>query len=169
MSVTCGQPVISGPFSTRSATAASVEGMSFEDVVQVLDATHVVAVVTTKADGEPIATPIWSMVVDGVPYVRSVHGAGAWWYRHVRAGRPVSFALGDGSVAERDRSAALELPRAQVATEHVAADDAIQAQIDDELRRKYSYSPPSVDAMLSDEARACTLRVIAVARAEQQA
>ncbi|WP_206447988.1 DUF2255 family protein [Agrococcus sp. KRD186] len=137
--------------------------MSFDDVVQVLDETHVVAVVTTRADGEPTATPIWSMVVDGVPYVRSVNGPEAWWYRHVRAGRPVAFALADGSIAERDRDAALELPRETVATEYVPVDDEIQQQIDDELRRKYSYSPESVDAMLSDAARTCTLRVVATA------
>lgn len=135
--------------------------MSFEQVVQVLDETNVVAVVTTKGDGQPIATPIWSMVVDGVPYVRSVNGAGAWWYRHVQAGRPIFFALGDGSVAERDRAAALELPRERVATEYVPVDDAVQAKIDDELRRKYVSSPPSVEAMLGDDARACTLRVVA--------
>jgi hypothetical protein len=133
--------------------------MSFDDVVRVLDETSVVAVVTTKADGEPVATPIWSMVVDGVPYVRSVHGAGAWWYRHVLSGRPASFVLADGSIAERDRAAALELPREEVATVYVPVDDAVQARIDDELRRKYAGQTASVAAMLSDEARACTLRI----------
>lgn len=133
--------------------------MSFDDVVRVLDETSVVAVVTTKADGQPIATPIWSMVVDDVPYVRSVNGAGAWWYRHVRAGRPMAFVLGDGSIAERDRSAALELPRAQVSTVHVSVDDDVQARIDDELRRKYAGEPSSVTAMLSADARSCTLRI----------
>lgn len=62
--------------------------MSFDTVVRVLDETSVVAIVTTKANGAPSATPIWSMVIDGVPYVRSVHGAKAWWYQHVDAGRP---------------------------------------------------------------------------------
>ncbi|SFS10585.1 hypothetical protein SAMN04487783_1431 [Agrococcus baldri] len=136
--------------------------MSFPEIVQVLDETQVVAVVTTRADGRPTATPIWSMVVDGVPYVRSVNGRDAWWYRHVRAGRPVAFALADGSIAERDRDAALGLPRESVATEYVPVDDEIQQRIDDELRRKYSYSPESVDAMLSEAARSCTLRVVAV-------
>lgn len=135
--------------------------MSFDDVVQVLDETQVVAVITTKADGQQVATPIWSMVIDGVPYIRSVDGAGAWWYRHVRAGRPVAFAMGDGSIAERDRAAALELPREQVATEHVPVDDAVQARIDEEMWRKYASSPESVEMMLADHARACTLRVVA--------
>lgn len=133
--------------------------MSFDDLVRVLDETSVVAVVTTKADGQPIATPIWSMVVDEVPYVRSVNGAGAWWYRHVRAGRPMAFVLGDGSIAERDRAAALALPRVQVTTAYVPVDDAVQEKIDDELRRKYDGQTSSVNAMLTDVARACTLRV----------
>lgn len=133
--------------------------MSFDHVVQVLDETQVVAVVTTKQSGETVATPIWSMVIDGVPYLRSVHGRGAAWFRHVHAGRPVAFVLGDGSVAERDRDAALELPRREVATVEVPADDAVQAAVDDELRRKYAASPDSVAAMLADDARSATLRV----------
>lgn len=133
--------------------------MSFDDVVQVLDEQFVVAVVTTRADGEPVATPIWSMVIGGVPYLRSVYGPGAWWYRHVLAGRPVAFALGDGSIAERDRTAALQLPRERVSTTSVPVGDDIQVRIDDELRRKYAASPESVAAMLSDEARSATLRV----------
>lgn len=133
--------------------------MSFDDVVQVLDETAVVAVITTKADGGPVATPIWSMVVDGVPYVRSVNGAGAWWYRHVLSGRPVAIALGDGAIAERDRVAALDLPRAHVGTTYVPVEDDVQERIDDEMRRKYAASPESVDLMLRDHARACTLRV----------
>ena len=133
--------------------------MSFDSVVRVLDQTSVVAIVTTKADGQPIATPIWSMVVDGVPYVRSVNGAGAWWYRHVLAGRPVAFALGDGAIAERDRVAALDLPRERVAATYVPVDDEIQEQIDEELRRKYAGQTSSVGAMLSPDARGCTLRI----------
>lgn len=133
--------------------------MSYDNVVRVLDETAVVAVITTKADGQSIATPIWSMVVDGVPYVRSVNGAEAWWYRHVRAGRPVAFALGDGAIAERDRVAALDLPREQVATTYVPVDDEIQAKIDEELRRKYAGQTASVNAMLNHVARGCTLRI----------
>lgn len=134
--------------------------MSFDDVVQNLDETEVVAIVTTRAAGQPIATPIWSMVVDGVPYVRSAFGERAWWYRHVRAGRAVAFAHGDGAVAEQDRRAALDLPRELVATTDVPAEDPVQSRIDEEILRKYTDAPQaSVDAMLSPEARACTLRI----------
>lgn len=148
--------------STGIHRGSTVGEVSFDDVVQVLDETSVVAVVTTRANGEPIATPIWSMVVDGVPYVRSAYGPGSGWYRHVRAGRPVAFALGDGSIAERDRVAALDLPREQVSTTYVPDDDPVQARIDDELRRKHVDQPASVDTMLSDDARSCTLRIEAV-------
>ena len=133
--------------------------MSFDDVVQVLDETAVVAVVTTRANGNPSATPIWAMVIDGVPYIRSAYGPDAWWYRHVRAGRPVSFVLGDGAIAERDRAAALDLPREQVHAVYVPIDDPVQTRIDNEIRRKYAGQTDPVNTMLSDEADACTLRI----------
>ncbi|GAA3767196.1 hypothetical protein GCM10022240_19490 [Microbacterium kribbense] len=133
--------------------------MGFDDIVQALDETAVVAVVTSTPGGKKVATPIWAMVIDGVPYVRSVYGADAAWYRHVVSGRPVEFVLGDGSLAERDRTAALELARAQVSTVYVPVDDGVQGDIDDELRRKYAGQPSSVAAMLTDAARSCTLRI----------
>lgn len=134
--------------------------MAYDDVVTVLDETEVVAIVTTRRSGEPAATAIWSMVVDGVPYVRSAYGTRSWWYRHVVAGRPVAFAIGDGSVAERDRAAALELPRETVTLTPVPADDPVQAAIDAEIERKYAGAPrSSIDATISAEAVACTFRV----------
>lgn len=134
--------------------------MAFDDVVDLLDQTQVVAIVTTRASGDPIATPIWSMVVAGVPYLRSAYGAGSWWYRHVQAGRSVAFVLGDGRVAERDRGAALELPREEVSIAWVPVEDEVQARVDEEILRKYAGAPqPAIDAMLSDKARACALRV----------
>ncbi|MFV0319840.1 MAG: DUF2255 family protein [Microbacterium sp.] len=134
--------------------------MSYQDTVKLLDDTQVVAIVTTKKDGSALATPIWSMVIDGVPYVRSAYGASSWWHRHIASGRPVSFARGDGALAERDRAAALDLPREAVSTAHVPADDPVQRRIDDEIQRKYASSQQSsIDAMLSPEAVACTLRI----------
>lgn len=135
--------------------------MSFDAVVQWLDEADVVAIVTTRANDSPIATPIWSVVVGGVPYLRSAFGPHSWWYKHVLAGRPVAIALGDGHFAERDRTAALDLPREPVAAVYIPADAAIQRRIDDALRRKYPAGS-SLDAMLSDLALSCTLRVSAV-------
>jgi hypothetical protein len=134
--------------------------MTFEAAVDVLDETQVVAIVTTRSSGAPMATPIWSVVVDGVPFLRSAFGADSWWYRHALSGRPVALAMGDGAVAETDRDAALALPRQPLAVHWVPADDSVQRAIDAELQRKYANAQQSsVDAMLSAEALACTLRV----------
>lgn len=121
---------------------------------------NVVAIVTTRRSGEPLATPIWSVVIDGVAYIRSAYGPSSWWYRHALSGRPVSFVVGDGAVAERDRDAALALPREPVRLIPVAADDPIQQDIDAEIRRKYAgAAQSSVDETLTPAAVACTLRV----------
>lgn len=135
--------------------------MTFADLVTLLDETHVVAIVTRRADGSRVATPIWSVVVQGVPYVRSAYGSTSRWYRHVLAGRQTEFVLADGAIAERDKEAALELPAVPVALEDVPADDAVQPAIDDALRAKYAAEPQNVAPMLSAEAIACTLRVVA--------
>lgn len=134
--------------------------MAYDDIVKVLDEEQVVAIVTTRQNGEPAATAIWSMVVDGVPYVRSAFGTRSWWYKHVAAGRPVAFVRGDGSVAESDREAALALPREAVTLVAVPADDPVQAAIDAEIERKYAAAPrSSIDATISAEATSCTFRV----------
>lgn len=132
--------------------------MSFDDVVTLLDDTDVVAIVTTRSNGTPIATPIWSVVVDGVPHLRSAFGPDSWWYRHTRTGRPVAVAMGDGRLAERDRDAALDLPREPVTATSVPAEDPVQDAIDEALARKYPAGS-SLDSMVSTEARGCTLRV----------
>jgi len=134
--------------------------MAYEDVVRTLDDEQIVAIVTTRQNGGAHVTPIWSMVVDGVPYIRSAYGTTSWWYKHVVAERPVSFALGDGSIAERDRAAALALPREPVTLTPIPVGEPIQNEIDEEIERKYAGSlRSSIDAMLAAEAVACTFRV----------
>lgn len=135
--------------------------MSFIDVVNHLDATRVVAIITRRQDGSPTATPIWAVVIDGEPYVRSAYGEKAWWYRHVMAGREVEFAMADDAVAERDKDAALTLPRERVALEAIPADDPINDRIDTALWDKYADEPSSVEETITPRARACTFRVVA--------
>ncbi|WJL94356.1 DUF2255 family protein [Microbacterium sp. ET2] len=135
--------------------------MTFLDVVNHLDATRVVAIITRRQDGSPTATPIWAVVIDGVPYVRSAYGEKAWWYRHVMAGRDVAFAMADGAVAERDKAVALDLPRERVALEPVPADNPINDRIDEALWTKYADEPSSVEETITPRARACTFRVVA--------
>lgn len=134
--------------------------MSFNDAVDLLDRTDVIAIVTTRSDGTPAAAPIWAVVIEGVPYLRSAFGGKSWWYRHILAGRPVALAMGDGAIAETDRPAALALPREVLSIVGVAEDDPVQQAIDAEVQRKYANAQASsVEAMLTDLARAHTLRV----------
>lgn len=134
--------------------------MTYAELADILDTTDTVAIITRRASGEPTATPIWAVAVDGVPYVRSYLGESAFWYQHAIAGRPVAFVLGDGKVAETSKAAALALPSQSVTVEHVPVDDPIQAQIDDALSEKYDRFADSRDAMLTPQAKACTLRVL---------
>lgn len=135
--------------------------MSFSDVVSHLDRTRVVAIVTRRQDGSRTATPIWAVVIDGIPYIRSAYGDTAWWYRHVRAGRPVEFVMADGAIAEKDKTAALGLPAEQVGVTDVRADDPIQDAIDEALWAKYADEPASVEETITPRARSCTFRVVA--------
>lgn len=137
--------------------------MSADNLTRFLNETDVVAIVTTRRGGELLATPIWAVVVGGVAYIRSAYGPDSWWYRHVQSGRLVAIATSDGALAERDREAALALPREQVRTTDVPSDSPIQEAIDEEILRKYAGAPQSsIDAMLTAEARSCTLRIDAV-------
>lgn len=142
--------------------------MPFDDVIQHLDSTRVVAIITRRSDGSPVATPTWSMVIDGVPYLRSASGPGSWWYRHALAAGGARFAMGDGALAERDRDAALKLPSEALRLEPVPADDPLQSAIDEAIRAKYSSEPASVAMMLTDAAVGRTLRVLAPAASDSR-
>mgnify|MGYP001179134801 CR=1 FL=1 len=120
--------------------------------------TATVTIVTTAADGREIATPIWAVVADGVPYVRSAYGEKAAWNRRARAGRPVAFTLEDGCNAERDATAALGDPRIAVGVSHIAPDAPEQDAVDAAFRAKYGHTP-HIGSVVSDAARALTLRV----------
>src|SRR5699024_12605062 len=104
--------------------------MRFDEVRTMLADTPVVALVTTRRNGDPVATRVWTMVIDGIPYLRPAFGPGSWWYRHIRAGRPVAFALGDGAIPERERAAALALPRVPAPVAVVTAADQVPARLD---------------------------------------
>jgi hypothetical protein len=60
-------------------------------VLKSFDETKVVDIETRSAKGTKHQIPIWIVVVDGVPYVRSVRGPAGRWYREL-------LARGDGAV-----------------------------------------------------------------------
>lgn len=134
--------------------------MSSAALVDHLDRTQTVAIITTRANGTEVATPIWSWVVDGVVYLRSVYGARAGWFVRGLSGRPTTFSLADGRLAERDAAAALETPRSEPVTlTRIAADDPVQAAVDAGLRAKYAAFGADLESMLVVPATECTVRV----------
>lgn len=142
----------------RGAGVLAIFMRDFEALAAHLGATDTVTIVTTRPNGDEVATPIWSTAVDGVPYVRAAYGPRTAWYLRARSGRPVAFTLADGRNAERDAVAALEDPRLPVRVAHVAADDPEQEGVDAAFRAKYAHSP-YVESVAAPSVRALTLRV----------
>jgi hypothetical protein len=131
---------------------------TFAELAAHIASTDTVTIITTRANATEVATPIWAVAVDGVPYVRSAYGEKAAWNRRARSGRPVAFTLTDGSNAERDAVAALGDPRLAVSIVHVAADADEQSGVDAAFRQKYGHFP-YVGSVVSADARSLTLRV----------
>jgi hypothetical protein len=98
-----------------------------------------------REDGKTYGTPtwIWSVVVDDVLYVRAYNGQNSSWYQAAlkqKAGRITAAGM-----------------TKEVSFEPV--DGAINDRIDDAYRAKYNGSP-YLDAMISERARAATVRVM---------
>jgi len=111
-----------------------------------LDTTDTVRVMTRKADGAERVTPIWSVVADGQPYLRSVDGSEGWWYRRAVARGWVAFEI-DGE-------------RVEASVEEVE-DAATLSAVDEAYRAKYGRFGSSLDAMLTDTSRPATIHLVA--------
>ena len=133
----------------------------FADLAAHLGSTDTVAIVTTRPNGDEVATPIWAAAVDGVPYVRAAYGPRTAWFLRATTGRPVAFTTADGRHAETDAVAALSDPRLAVTVTPVAADAAEQDAVDAAFRSKYAHSPYG-DSILAPSVRALTLRIAPV-------
>jgi len=111
-----------------------------------LDRTDTVHVITRTADGEERRTPIWSVVADGEPFIRSVDGPEGFWFRRAVARGWVAFEI-DGTRVEAD------VKHVQDATTVAAVDAALEA--------KYARQRSSVRSMMKDSARESTLHLVA--------
>lgn len=111
-----------------------------------LDRTDTVHVITRKNDGDERSTPIWSVLVDGEPYIRSVEGPDGVWFKRARARGWVAFVV-DGTRYEAD-------------VEQVT-DAATIAAFDAAMEAKYAGQRSSVQSMLAPESRESTLRLVA--------
>ena len=118
--------------------------MAGDSAVDYLSRTDVVNIATELRDGGEIVTPIWAVVVDGVPYVRSGYGTTSHWYRRVRRRGRATFVDGRH--------------RYPVAIEAVDDDGTID-RVDEAYRTKYARFGSSLRTMLEPEVRAYTMRV----------
>jgi hypothetical protein len=113
-------------------------------VIKSFDETGVVEIETVSPKGNKHSVKIWIVVVDGVPYVRSVRGRKGRWYREL-------LARGEGAVVARGK-------RTPVKAKH----DRTRAAIDgtsDALRRKYKTSGASLASMLLPDVLDTTVRL----------
>jgi hypothetical protein len=114
--------------------------------------TDTVHLATELRTGGEVVTPIWAVVVDGVPYIRSGYGPESKWYRRLqRTGRA---AFVDGS------------HRYPVTIENVTTGDnenpaaaATNAQVDAAYRAKYAGQGSALASMIAGSARAYTMRL----------
>ena len=120
--------------------------MAFDqNTIDLLDESIEVDMVTPRRDGSLSKRPIWVVVIDGEPYVRSYLGPEGAWYKR---------ALADGRAALEVAGKTIE-----VGTEPEHGEE-INRRVSDAFHTKYAAgSPEPTEAMLSPEVSATTLRL----------
>jgi hypothetical protein len=113
-------------------------------ILEGFDKTNVVDIETTSAKGAKHSVPIWIVVANGVPYVRSVRGPKGRWYRELTA-------RGEGAIVARGK-------RTPVKAIHDRTKTAIDAT-SEALRQKYRSSGQSLASMLKDDVLDTTVRL----------
>jgi hypothetical protein len=113
-------------------------------VIDYFTRTDTVRIATELRDGREVVTPIWAVVVDGVPYIRSAYGTEAKWYRRVQRTGHAAFV--DGS------------DRYPVTIENADGEET-NAEVDEAYRTKYAGEGEALRRMVVPPARACTMRI----------
>jgi hypothetical protein len=106
--------------------------------------TDTVRIATQLRGGDEVVTPIWAVVVDGVPYIRSVYGGGSKWYRRVQRTGRATFV--DGAIRHP-------------ATVENVDDEATIARVDQAYRAKYAGQGGALRAVIAPQSRAHTMRI----------
>jgi hypothetical protein len=115
-----------------------------KDVLERFDTTKVVEIETRSAKGTQHSVKIWIVVVDGVPYVRSVRGPAGRWYREL-------LARGEGAIVAGGKRTAVKATHDRTKSEIAATSEA--------LRRKYKSSGSSLASMLRPDVLDTTVRL----------
>jgi hypothetical protein len=114
------------------------------DDLRRFDETKVVDIETRSPKGTDHSVPIWIVVVDGVPYVRSVRGPAGRWYREL-------LARGDGAVVAGGK-------RVPVRATKDSSAEGIET-VSEALRQKYRRSGQSLASMLRPDVLDTTVRL----------
>ena len=115
------------------------------EILDLLDKSIEVDMLTPRSDGSMSSRPIWVVVVDGDAYVRSYQGERGAWYRR---------ALADGRAAIRVDDRTIE-----VGVEPIR-DEEINRRVSEAFRTKYAErSPGPTETMVNPEVSATTLRL----------
>jgi hypothetical protein len=91
-----------------------------------------------------MVTPIWAVVVDGVPYIRSGYGADSRWYRRAQHTRRATFIDGN--------------QRYPVTIENLD-DETVNREVDRAYEAKYAGRGQALRGIVSPEARPFTMRL----------
>jgi hypothetical protein len=122
-----------------------VPGGAFDHAtLDLLDQRIEVEMLTPRRDGSISSRPIWVVVVDGTPYVRSYRGPSGIWYRRALEKGGAAIAV-DGQTIE-------------FSVEPVH-DDELNRRISDAFEAKYPSSG-ATPTMIAPEVVATTLRLI---------
>jgi hypothetical protein len=106
--------------------------------------TDTVHIATERQDGREVVTPIWSVVVDGVPYIRNGYGAGSKWAGRIHRSGHAAFIDG--------------VNRYEVSVDDAGGEE-LNAKVDAAYRAKYAGQGRALEQMVSPEIRESTIRL----------
>jgi hypothetical protein len=119
--------------------------MTIVSAIEYLDTTDTVQIATELKAGGEVVTLIWSVVVDGVPYIRNAYGPGSKWFMRLLRTNHAVFV--DGSA------------RYPVSVQKLD-DESVNEQVDAAYRTKYAGQGSPVRSVTSEPVRSATYRVI---------
>jgi hypothetical protein len=112
--------------------------------IEYLANTDTVRIATELRDGSEVVTPIWAVVMDGVPYIRSAYGGGSKWYRRVQLTGRATFVDGAN--------------RYPASVENLA-DETTNERVDAAYRAKYAGQGGALRAVVAPLSRSHTMRI----------
>jgi hypothetical protein len=107
--------------------------------------TQTITIITTSKEGREVSTPIWGVLVDGVPYIRNGHGEDSAWYRRLRRTWRAAFA---------DRGSRY---RARI---ELVSDEPTKNLVDEAYKAKYRGQGTALREVISPSVRDYTMKVI---------